>query len=51
MSDRPIILRHWHWLLTMNDQSNWRNSKMVLRGTNPIASAPDIAIAVVCRAN
>ena len=32
-------LRHFHWLLKMNNRSNRRNSKTVLRGTDPIVSA------------
>ena len=32
-------LRHFHWPLKMNNQSNRRNEKTVLRGTDPIVSA------------
>ena len=44
-------LRHFHWLLKMNNQSNWRHSKTVLRGTDPTvsATAPKVSCCVVKR--
>ena len=32
-------LRHFHWLLKMNNQLNRRNSKTILHGTDPTVSA------------
>ena len=34
-----LELRNFHWLLKMNNQSDWRDSKTVLRGTDPIVGA------------
>ena len=43
-------LRHFHWLLKMNNQSNWRsNTKTILRGTDPTASATATGRLVQCR--
>ena len=41
-------LRHFHWPLKMNNQSNSRNSKTVLRGTDPIASATAPYLRLYC---
>ena len=32
-------LRHFHWLLKIKNQLNWRNLKTILRGTDPTVGA------------
>ena len=43
-------LRHFRWLLKINNQSNWRNSGTILRGTDPTvsATAPQCPVGVQC---